>query len=158
MIKNLNFYNANKIKAPYPIAKVDHFIDKKSCRKLCMEIDKFSDFDDLVMNGRFRVNKGSDNFKKYLKNSPYLFSLFKKLNAHKSLYFWFASFASNFSVRKSRGLKISWQTSVSIRLSGRQKSCSHVKLVFGVYDVNVLVSVITLLYTSLFRLKIETRG
>jgi len=84
MIKNLNFYNVSKIKAPYPIAKIDHFIDKKSCKILCTEIDKFSDFDDLVMNGRFRVNKGSNNFKKYLKNSPYLFSLFKKLNNKKT--------------------------------------------------------------------------
>ena len=73
MIKNLNFYNVSKIKAPYPIAKIDHFIDKKSCKILCTEIDKFSDFDDLVMNGRFRVNKGSNNF------SEQSFNIFKNL-------------------------------------------------------------------------------
>jgi len=80
MIKNLNFYNVYKIRAPYPIIKIDNFINAKSCKKLCSEILKFSDFDDLVMNGRWRVNKGSANFEKYLKNSPYLFSLFNQLN------------------------------------------------------------------------------
>lgn len=83
MKRNLNFYSAYKVKAPYPIIKVENFIDKKSCRKLCAEIEKFSDFDDLVMNGRWRVNKGSINFEKNLKKSPYLFSLFNKLNSNK---------------------------------------------------------------------------
>ena len=32
------------------------------------------------MNGRMRVNKGSQKFKEYLENSPNLLSLYEKLN------------------------------------------------------------------------------
>ena len=106
MIKNLNFYNANKIEAPYPIVKIDHFIDKKNCKKLCEEIGEFSDFDDLVMNGRLRINKGSDNFKKYLKNSPHLFSLFKKLNNKKT-------FIYMNNLLKKKNKKYIWETEIS---------------------------------------------
>ena len=60
-LKNLNL---KKINAPYPIGYIDNFLSEESCKKLFEEIYSFEDYDDLVMNGRMRVNKGSNKFKK----------------------------------------------------------------------------------------------
>ena len=78
----LNLENSlfKSINAPYPIGFVDNFIDEKNCKKLYREILDFSNYDDLVMSGRQRVNKGSKNFNDYLKKSPSLLSLYEKLN------------------------------------------------------------------------------
>ena len=40
--------------------------NEEDCKKLFKEITSFTAYDDLVMNGRMRVNKGSDKFKNYL--------------------------------------------------------------------------------------------
>ncbi len=76
-IKNLKL---NKINAPYPIGYIDNFLEEKDCNKLFKEIYAFESYDDLVMNGRMRVNKGSKNFDDYLKNSPNLLNLYQILN------------------------------------------------------------------------------
>ncbi len=72
--------NLVKVDAPYPVAFVDEFIDNSDCKKLFDEICAFESYDDLVMNGRMRVNKGSKKFKDYIENSPNLSKLYKKLN------------------------------------------------------------------------------
>ena len=77
-LKNLNL---KKINAPYPIGFIDNFLTEENCQKLYQEINLFDDYDDLVMNGRMRVNKGSNKFKNYLEKSPYLDSLYGKLNS-----------------------------------------------------------------------------
>ena len=51
--------NLVKVNAPYPIAYIDEFLDNSECKKLFDEICAFKSYDDLVMNGRMRVNKGS---------------------------------------------------------------------------------------------------
>ncbi len=76
-LKNLNL---NKINAPYPIGYIDDFLTNENCEKLFEEISLFEDYDDLVMNGRMRVNKGSNKFKTYLEKSPNLNLLYNKLN------------------------------------------------------------------------------
>ncbi len=76
-LKNLNL---KKINAPYSIGYIDNFISEEDCKKLYEEINAFEGYDDLVMNGRMRVNKGSNKFKNYLENSPNLKSLYSKLN------------------------------------------------------------------------------
>ena len=38
--------------------------------KIIRELEGFGKYDDQVMGGRKRINKGSLNFKKYLKISP----------------------------------------------------------------------------------------
>jgi len=81
---NLNFKKAKAINAPYPIILINNFIKTKDCKKIFNEINSFSDFDDLVMSGRLRVNKGSNRFTNYLKKSPYLKSLYNQLNNHKA--------------------------------------------------------------------------
>jgi len=77
---NLENSRFELIDAPYPIGFVDNFIDKKDCENLYKEIIDFSNYDDVVMSGRQRVNKGSKNFNEYLKKSPNLLTLCEKLN------------------------------------------------------------------------------
>lgn len=77
---NLDNYKFQTIDAPYPIGFIDNFIDKKNCENLFREIVNFTNFDDIVMSGRQRVNKGSKNFNDHLKTSPFLTSLYEKLN------------------------------------------------------------------------------
>ena len=60
--------------------KIDNFINKKDCEKIIKKIDKFKKYDDLVMNGRKRINKGSQNFKNYLKESKTSSNFFKRIN------------------------------------------------------------------------------
>ena len=69
MVK-FNFTKIDKLNTPYPLISLDKFLDKNTCAKLCEEINNFKEYDDLVMNGRFRVNKGSNHFEKQLKQSP----------------------------------------------------------------------------------------
>jgi len=77
-IENLKI---NRINAPYPIGYVDNFLNENVCKKLFKEINDFDNYDDLVMSGRMRVNKGSKKFKDYLNNSPNLLSLYNELNS-----------------------------------------------------------------------------
>ncbi len=72
--------NLVKVNAPYPIAYIDEFLDNSECKKLFDEICAFKSYDDLVMNGRMRVNKGSKKFQDYIDNSPNLSKLYKRLN------------------------------------------------------------------------------
>ena len=39
-----------KCKADFPILISQNFIDKKNCKKISNEIEKFKKFDDVVMN------------------------------------------------------------------------------------------------------------
>lgn len=80
MVK-FNFKKIDRLNTPYPLISLGKFLDKKTCTKLCKEIDNFKKYDDLVMNGRFRVNKGSSHFEKQLKQSPHLRNLYYQLNS-----------------------------------------------------------------------------
>lgn len=75
-----SFENIIKINASYPIGYIDNFIEQSLCQKLCNEINSFHKYDDVVMNGRMRVNKGSSNFKNYLKQYPNLNLIYKLFN------------------------------------------------------------------------------
>ena len=60
--------------------KIENFISKIDCMKIIKEIDKFKKYDDFVMSGRKRINKGSKNFKDFLRASKTSSSFFKKIN------------------------------------------------------------------------------
>ena len=64
----------------YKFFKIDKFLSRKNCKKIIEEIDNFKNYDDLVMNGRKRINKGSDNFKSFLKKSKNSKKFFNKIN------------------------------------------------------------------------------
>ena len=69
-----------KVAAPYPIGFVNDFLNHDDCKKIFDEISLINNYDDLVMNGRYRVNKGSKNFSEYLKKFKNLSSLYNMLN------------------------------------------------------------------------------
>ena len=60
--------------------KVSNFLNKKQCIKIIKEIDTFGEYDDIVMSGRKRLNKGSKNFYNFLKTSPASSKFFKNIN------------------------------------------------------------------------------
>ena len=56
-------------------------ISSKDCERLINEIKNAKSFDDMIMGGRNRINKGSKNFKNYLKNSKLSNKLYKQFNS-----------------------------------------------------------------------------
>ena len=77
-----------KIKYPnskFPIIVIDNFLSKNICEKIRTSILNQKKFDDHVMNGRNRINKGSNNFKNFIMNSFSAGKLYKSLN-NKRLY------------------------------------------------------------------------
>ena len=70
-----------KIKCNFPILEAKRAISKNICQNLISEISNSKAFDDMIMEGRSRINKGSKNFKKYLKYSKHSEKLFKKFNS-----------------------------------------------------------------------------
>ena len=76
----INSSDIQKVSAPYPIGFVDNFLNHDDCKKIFDEISLINNYDDLVMNGRYRVNKGSKNFHEYLKKFRNLSNLYDILN------------------------------------------------------------------------------
>ena len=76
----INSSDIQKVSAPYPIGFVDNFLNHDDCKKIFDEISLINNYDDLVMNGRYRVNKGSKNFHEYLKKFKNLSNLYDILN------------------------------------------------------------------------------
>ena len=60
--------------------EIKNFINSTTCEKIKKEINKFNKFDDLVMSGRKRINKGSTNFTRFLKKSKNAGNFFNKIN------------------------------------------------------------------------------
>ena len=79
----VNIGKLKKIKSNFPVLIAEKAIPKKICKKLISEISSSKYFDDIIMGGRSRINKGSKNFKVYLKNSKCSSKLFKILNSKK---------------------------------------------------------------------------
>ena len=77
----INIRKLEKIKSNFPVLIAEKAIPKNICKKLISEISSSKSFDDIIMGGRSRINKGSKNFKVYLKNSKYSSELFRKFNS-----------------------------------------------------------------------------
>ena len=91
--------NLSKFSFPnssFPLIKIDNFISKKSCGNLKKAIEKQKEFDDLVMNGRNRINKGSNNFRNFLSSSKDAKKLYNSLNSHSSFNKLLKIFKNNF--------------------------------------------------------------
>ena len=58
-----------KIKSNFPVLVGDNVVSKNFCNLLIKEISNSKSFDDMIMGGRSRINKGSKNFNLYIKNS-----------------------------------------------------------------------------------------
>ena len=59
----LKINRLKKIKSNFPVLVGDKVVEKNTCNLLIDEISKSKAFDDMIMGGRNRINKGSKNFK-----------------------------------------------------------------------------------------------
>ena len=77
-----------KLENSFPVLTGNKVLSKKLCDQLIKEIQDMNSFDDMIMGGRSRINKGSKNFKKYLKRSNIsqkIFSLFNSKIFYKKI-------------------------------------------------------------------------
>ena len=51
-----------KLENNFPVLTGDKALSKKLCDQLIKEIQDMNSFDDTIMGGRSRINKGSKNF------------------------------------------------------------------------------------------------
>mgnify|MGYP001157407846 FL=1 len=77
----LKINRLKKIKSNFPVLVGDKVVEKNTCNLLIDEISKSKAFDDMIMGGRSRINKGSKNFNKYIKSSNNSAKLFKLFNS-----------------------------------------------------------------------------
>ena len=59
---------------------IDKYLSKKKCNQIIKELNNFGSYDDQVMGGRQRINKGSRNFEAFLKKSPVSNKFFSDFN------------------------------------------------------------------------------
>ena len=69
-----------KLKNNFPVLAGDKALSKKLCDQLIKEIQDMNSFDDMIMGGRSRINKGSKNFNVYLKKSNVSQKIFTYFN------------------------------------------------------------------------------
>ena len=72
----LKIKKLKKIKTRFPVMLAEKALNSKQCEDLINEIKNSSSFDDMIMGGRSRINKGSKNFKRYIKKSKISKKLF----------------------------------------------------------------------------------
>ncbi len=72
-----------KFKNNFPILVGNKAISNHLCASLIKEISSSETFDDLIMGGRSRINKGSKNFNKYINKSKISKKLFQLFNSKK---------------------------------------------------------------------------
>tara|TARA_Y100001980_G_C14534690_1_gene311118 strand:+ start:1103 stop:1852 length:750 start_codon:yes stop_codon:yes gene_type:complete len=66
--------------SPYPIIIKEKFLSKNLCNKIIKQIEINNKFDDHVMNGRGRINKGSKNFINFVNSSKEIYKFYKDFN------------------------------------------------------------------------------
>ena len=72
-----------KFKNNFPILVGNKAISNHLCASLIKEISSSETFDDLIMGGRSRINKGSKKFQKYINKSKISKKLFQLFNSKK---------------------------------------------------------------------------
>ena len=75
-----SFKKVKNNNSPFPLLIIDNFITNKLCLKLKESILINEKYDDLVMNGRKRINKGSKNFKIFIKKNKEIKKIYDNLN------------------------------------------------------------------------------
>ena len=79
----LKIEKLKKFKNNFPILVGNNVVPNHLCESLIKEISSSETFDDLIMGGRSRINKGSKNFKNYIKKSKTSKKLFQLFNSQK---------------------------------------------------------------------------
>jgi len=70
-----------KIRSNFPIMVAEKAILQETCKDFVNEIRNSKAFDDMIMGGRSRINKGSKNFKSFINNSKTSEKLYKQFNS-----------------------------------------------------------------------------
>jgi len=81
----LKIEKLKRIKSNFPVLVGSNIVPKNICETLIKEISNSKSFDDMIMGGRSRINKGSKNFNNYIKKSKISEKIFKLFNS-KSFY------------------------------------------------------------------------
>ena len=68
----LRIEKLKKVKGNFPVLVGSNIIPKSICKILIEEISNSKSFDDMIMGGRSRINKGSKNFNNYINNQKSL--------------------------------------------------------------------------------------
>ena len=76
----LKIKKLKKIKTRFPVMLAEEAFNSKDCNSLINEIKNSGTYDDIIMGGRSRINKGSKNFKRYIKKSKISKKLFNTFN------------------------------------------------------------------------------
>ena len=76
----LKISKLKKIKSNFPVIVGEQIISKKVCNSIIKEISNSKSFDDMIMGGRSRINKGSKNFNKYISSSKISKKIFNTFN------------------------------------------------------------------------------
>jgi len=69
-----------KIKSSYPVLIFEDFINKDLCNHLKKSIISEKNYDDFVMNGRNRINKGSNKFQSFINSSSKIKNFYNMIN------------------------------------------------------------------------------
>ena len=84
----INIRKLKPIKTNFPLMIAEKAISKIACENFVKEIQKSKAFDDMIMGGRSRINKGSQNFKNFIKeskNAGHLYRQFNNFNFYKTI-------------------------------------------------------------------------
>jgi len=130
----LKINRLKKIKSNFPVLVGDKIVDKNTCNFLIDEISKSKTFDDMIMGGRSRINKGSKNFNNYIKssnNSAKLFKLFNSKTFYKKIETLFSKNFKNGSWLNTHKPKIFNQKKFTIKK--KLNSCELKKLLGNNY-------------------------
>ena len=76
----INVNKLKKVRGNFPVMIGKNVISAKDCKQLIKEITSAKTFDDMILGGRYRINKGSKNFKYYLNKSKLSNKLYKGFN------------------------------------------------------------------------------
>ena len=123
---------------------INNYISPSNCKKIIKELNKFNEFDDTVMGGRHRINKGSKNFKKFLnssKNSKAFFDSINNVNYFKSLFKIFKKINGLYSNKVHNNYEFSKKvygaqsgTLITGKKTNRKKNLVYLDLDFSVSD------------------------
>ena len=76
----MNLSKVKKINSSYPVLIFENFINKDLCNHLKKNIISLKNFDDFVMNGRNRINKGSNKFYNFINSSLRIKNFYNMIN------------------------------------------------------------------------------
>jgi len=81
------FLNYKSYSDPFPIFEITNFLSKKEAQLACEILDK-ADIDEIVMENRKNIRKGTENFKNFLIKNKFMNDLYKFFNNEKQYEYW----------------------------------------------------------------------